>query len=87
MAIKELTVYEALQERKILEKRLKDSQASVSSYNYINKVPYIGYATEYEQSISGMPRKDFGKKLKANYQSTSSLIKNLAAYNAAIIMQ
>jgi hypothetical protein len=76
MTTKTTTVYEALQEKKLLEKR-------IDSLNF-NKAAFITYAGESDDTIDGIAMEDINKKLKSNYDSIQHLLKNHSAYTAAI---
>lgn len=73
---KDLTVYEALQEKKLLEKRISGIEPS--------KTLFVTYAGITDEQISGVPMDKALASIKGNYDSISHLIKNLAAYTAAI---
>lgn len=76
MATKTITVYEALQEKKLLEKRI-ESQS-------MNKVSFIAFAGESDETIDGISIEDIETRLKGNFDSIKHLLKNYASYTAAI---
>lgn len=76
MAEKKLTVYEALQEKKLLEKRI----AGIDFKNTL----FVTYSGKNDTDVSGVPMDKAVAAMKANYTSILHLISNLAAYSAAI---
>jgi hypothetical protein len=75
MATKTITVYEALEEKKLLEKRLTSG---------FQKLVYVTAATDAQDTINGINREDIDKRLIGNYTSVKTLIDNYAAITAAI---
>lgn len=72
---KTISVWKALNERKILRNRL--SEVSV-------RKKFVDSSTESEAYIEGVEKSTYESKLKANFESTHQLFANLAAYDAAI---
>jgi len=75
MAKKTLTVYEALQERKLIKAKLERARFTKK---------YITSARECDEQIDGVSIDEIKRSLKGNFDSVNQLFKNFAAYTAAI---
>jgi flagellar hook assembly protein FlgD len=76
MATKTISVYRALEEKKILKDRID----KLIFKNYA----YISYAKKSDKTIGGKSIEDSKKVYQSNYESIKKLIKHLAAYSSAI---
>lgn len=72
---KTISVWKALNERKILRSRLD---------RCVEGKVFVDSTTESETYINGVDQKTYCEKLKSNFVSTTQLYANLAAYDAAI---
>ena len=71
-----MTVYTALNKRKIYASRLTKLHETGASF--------IECVLAVETKINGIPREDLVNKLKSNYDKTIDIIRNLYTLNAAI---
>lgn len=76
MATVEMTVQEALNKKKLLEKRLDDLNPS--------RLVFFGIRPKAENEINGMSIEEFDNMAKGNLKSVTSLISNLEAIKVAI---
>ena len=80
MAVKELSVYDAL----IEISRINDKIEKFENATSINH--FVGCGPEKSKTIKGVERETYENFLKSNYDSLSHLISNLAEYKAKVAL-
>lgn len=73
--LKPMTVWKALNERKVLKDRIQRKS---------NSLEYFAVSTKGSEVVNGIDRDTYEAKLAANFNSIYQLYKNLEAYDAAI---
>lgn len=79
MAKVSMSVQDALNKKKILEKRIKVLQEEIR-----NAGSFIIYATKDADTIGGLSREDAKASMKASFQKITSLMSNLKALKIAV---
>ena len=95
MAIKTITLYQAMIELKLMKKQLAEIMSELSTLlgnsnnpymkkDGILKIPFVSIKTKSENELGGITIEEIDKSLQSNFDKYDHLIKNIEAYSSAI---